>query len=175
MIVPWTIGQEYVDENAVLTAVNSCGLVARLQYGVAKLIDTHYRFEQDKVPIVIDQIGDYISEMQRLNAATGLYWLVQTPEMERQRATEWAATVTAQAIETPSINRTNRGEYLTAMRACEMALAVLDAKTPDDGWAPLRVNRITRVQSDQMTCSHALVMQTRTILTVEAAPPSLLT
>jgi hypothetical protein len=39
----------------------------------------------------------------------------------------------------------------------------------------LRVNRITRVQSDQMTCSHALVMQTRTILYVEAASPTLLT
>jgi hypothetical protein len=169
MIIPWTIGQVYQDESAALTAVRSCGMVARMQYGIAILVAAHDRFAGDLVPVVIDLVGDYISEMQRLNAATGLYFLVQTPELTWQRATEWQATVNVQAIETPVLNRTKRGGCITALRACEMARAVLDQHVPDEGWTPLWGTRIVRVQSDTSTSSYALVLQTRALLTTESA------
>lgn len=175
MIIPWTIGQEYADETAALTAVTSCGMMAVMQYGVARLVNGHSRFADDRVPIVIEQVGDYISELQKLNAAFGLYFLVQTPDLSRQRATEYLATVVVQAIETPAINRNKRGNYVTALRACEMVVAVIDGHTPAAGWSPLRVTQILKVQSDVMTVSYAVTAQVRTILAVEAKAPQLLT
>ena len=153
MIIPWTIGQEYQDETAALTEVGSCGFLALMQYGIASLVATHERFKSDKVAVVIDLVGDYISEMQRLNVGSGLYFLVQTPEVTWQRATEWLASVTVQAIETPAINRTRRGEYVTALRACEMARAVLNGQAPAAGWSPLFGQRIVRVHLFRMYMS----------------------
>lgn len=172
MIIPWTIGQQYTDADAALTAVTSCGMLARAQYGVAMLLDSHARFADGRVPVVIDQVGDYVSELGALTQkALGLIWLVQAPEMERQRATEWLLTLTAQAIETPAINRNLRGECLTASRACEMGLAILEGQSPCAGFSPLRINRFVKVQSDPQTCSYALVMQTRTMVTVVTKSP----
>lgn len=175
MIYPWTIGQEYSDETAALTAVTSCGMLAVVQYGVAKLINGHTRFAEDRVPIVIEQVGDYISDMQKLNAATGLFWLVQTPEMTRQRANDWLTTVVAQAIETPAINRSRRGPFITALRACEMALAVMEGYSPATGWSPMRATQLLKVQSDNMTSSYAVTLQVRSIITAQAKSPQLLT
>lgn len=172
MIYPWTIGQEWVDEHAALTAVTSCGFIARAQLGVARLVSAHARFLEDRVPVVIEQVGDYIADMQKLNAGEGLYFLVQTPEQERGRASEWTSTFTVQAIETPAVNRSKRGGHVTALRACEMARASLEGRAPDEGWTPLRATRLVRVQSDVGTCSYALVLTAKTLMMSEAAPPT---
>lgn len=172
MIVPVTIGSQgqFLDEAAYLTAVTSSGMLAGLQVSVATILAESSYFVGDMVPVVVEAVGDYVSEMNRLIAGgTGLFLIVSTPDFRHDVANAWVATVKVQAIERPVVNRSRAGRYFTAQRACEVILATLKDRQPSEGWGVFRPRPISVVQSERDVSNFECSGITRTIVRAVSA------
>lgn len=167
MISPWVIGNASVDETAARTAANSCGWHAQLQFGIASVLAEHLQFGEERVPIVLEAVGDYISEMNRLISSQRLTLLVKTPESRWAQASRWDVTAIVQAFETPVVNRVPAGEFVTALRACELAAAVLYNRQVLAGSGPFRLRSIAVIQSGESVSSYALTGSIQHLVSIE--------
>lgn len=171
MIVPVTIGAEgqFVNRQAYDEAVTSAGILARLQVSTAELLAQSSWFIGDGIPIVVESVGDYVSEMnQFIASSTGLFALVSTPDFRYEAANTWVASLKIQAFEFPAVNRSRAGRYITAQKLCEIMLGMLKDRQPSDEWAPIRPRSIEAVQrAETGVANYAFTGITRTQLTTK--------
>ena len=164
MNTPWATGWANWDEQANLRDITSLGMLGWLQIAVARIIDEHIMFGGGRIPVIAEQIGDYISDMQKLIGQGKMAVLVTTPDFRQERGNVWAATVRIQVNETPVVNRTSAGA-ITAQRACEVIMGHLRNREPKAGvWTAFRPSSVSVVQSNLAGAAYALTGVTRTIV-----------
>lgn len=169
MIVPVSIGAEgqFINRQAYDDAVSAAGFLASLQVSVASMLAESHWFVGDQIPVVVESVGDYVSDMNKLvSAATGLFVIVATPEFVYEAANTWQAVLVIQAMEHVVVNRSKAGRYITAQRLCEIMLAMLKDRQPSVEWSPIRPRGIEVVQSAESgVANYALRCGTRTQIT----------
>lgn len=172
MITPATIGShgQFLSEGAPVTAAGSVGLLGGLQSSAAVLLQEHPLFQGDaRIPIVLESVGDYIAEMNKLLSSGCIAALITTPDFRWDGpGNAWTATLTVQVNEIPAVNRSLAGQYVTSMRACEIVMAMMKDKQPGEMWGPWRPRSIVSVQSDPISVSYAVSGITKTILKIES-------